>query len=85
MLLIRLGHYAVIGLQNISVSIVFSMYTLACVQWYGCVHVVNFKGLSVIGEIKLFHYNSVKQLKQLIKNVFFFLNSVLSLWIYVQN
>ena len=49
------------------------MYTIACVQWYGCIHVVNFKGLSVIGEIKLFHYNSVKQLKTTHqKCVFFF-------------
>lgn len=58
-----LSHYAVIGLQSISVSIVFTMYTVACMQWCGCVRVMSFKGLSFIGEIKLFHYNSVKQLK----------------------
>lgn len=62
-LLIRLSHYAVIGLQSISVSIVFTMYTMACMQWCGCIRVMSFKGLSFTGEIKLFHYNSVKQLK----------------------
>ena len=39
------------------------MYTMACMQWCGCIRVMSFKGLSFTGEIKLFHYNSVKQLK----------------------
>ena len=71
MLLTQLSHYAVTGLQSISVSVVFAMYTVTCMQWCGCVPVMSFKGLSFIGEIKLFQYNSEKQLKTTHQKSFF--------------